>query len=213
MPRFGPSSGVFLIVALAAIGLLFVWIPPQLVAQYEQVKQLGPIATYVYFGIVGTGAAILLGIAGTVTWRLWRSTRNKAASRQRQAKNPSELTADEKRRAVAENLAAVDDLQADPAVRDDVRRELESLVAKVEEKQTAQTLEIVAFGTISSGKSSLLNALAGRDVFQTDPRGGRKSHGQVMTRCDLLIRRAWARLKGLSVSRPLPRRHAMRTWC
>jgi GTPase len=172
MPRFGPSSGVFLIVALAAIGLLFVWIPPQLVAQYEQVKQLGPIATYVYFGIVGTGAAILLGIAGTVTWRLWRSTRNKAASRQRQAKNPSELTADEKRRAVAENLAAVNDLQADPAVRDDVRRELESLVAKVEEKQTAQTLEIVAFGTISSGKSSLLNALAGRDVFQTDPRGG-----------------------------------------
>src|SRR4029453_6069077 len=114
MPRFGPSSGVFLIVALAAIGLLFVWIPPQLVAQYEQVKQLGPMATYVYFGLVRTGPAILLGVTGTVAWQLWRSTRNKAASRQRQAKNPSELTADEKRRAVAENLAAVDDLQADP---------------------------------------------------------------------------------------------------
>jgi len=28
------------------------------------------------------------------------------------------------------------------------------------EKQEAQTLEIVAFGTVSSGKSSLLNALA-----------------------------------------------------
>ncbi|MCI0359550.1 MAG: DUF697 domain-containing protein [Planctomycetaceae bacterium] len=172
MPRFRTSTGIFLIVALAAIGLLLVWVPPQLIAQYEQVKQYGPAWTWLYFGFVGTGAAILLGITGTVAWQLWRSTRNKAASRQRQAKNPSELTADEKRRAVAENLAAVDDLRADPAVRDQMRRELESLVAKVEEKQAAQTLEIVAFGTISSGKSSLLNALAGRDVFQTDPRGG-----------------------------------------
>ena len=55
---------------------------------------------------------------------------------------------------------------------DDVRRQLQSLVARVEEKRASQKLEIVAFGTISSGKSSLLNALAGRDVFQTDPRGG-----------------------------------------
>jgi hypothetical protein len=37
---------------------------------------------------------------------------------------------------------------------------------------TGQTLEIVAFCTVSSGKSSLLNALAGRDVFRTDPKGG-----------------------------------------
>src|SRR4051812_5212695 len=46
------------------------------------------------------------------------------------------------------------------------------LVDRAQSKQSAHKLEIVAFGTISSGKSSLLNALAGRDVFQTDPRGG-----------------------------------------
>ena len=172
MPRFRFTTGLFLLIALAALGLALVWIPPQLVAQYEQVKQYGPTATYVYFAVVGIGSAILLGITGYVVWHLWRTTVNKSASRQRQAKNPSQLTVDEKRRAVAENLAAVDDLQADPAVQGDVRRELESLVGKVEEKQAAHTLEIVAFGTISSGKSSLLNALAGRDVFQTDPRGG-----------------------------------------
>ena len=33
-------------------------------------------------------------------------------------------------------------------------------------------MEIVAFGTISSGKSSVLNLLAGRNVFATDTRGG-----------------------------------------
>src|SRR5438093_643694 len=46
------------------------------------------------------------------------------------------------------------------------------LVAQAQEKQAAQKLEIVAFGTISSGKSSLLNALAGRDAFQADPGAG-----------------------------------------
>jgi len=178
MPRVRTTTGIFLIVALAAVGLLLVWIPPQLVAQYEQVKQYGPTWTYLYFGIVGVGSAILLGITGTVAWQLWRATRNKVASRQRQAKNPSQLTADEKRRAVEENLAAVDNLQTDPAASDALRRELEALVGKVEQKQAAQTLEIAAFGTISSGKSSLLNALAGREVFETDPRGGTTTRRQ-----------------------------------
>lgn len=172
MPQIRLTSGLLLIVVLAAVGLVLVWLPPALVAQYEQVKQYGPITTYVYFAFVGAGAAILIGITATVVWQLWRATTRKAASRERQAKNPSELSADEKQRALAENLAAVDDLQADPTLQNDVRRELESLVNKVEEKQAAMTLEIVAFGTISSGKSSLLNALAGREVFATDPRGG-----------------------------------------
>src|SRR5439155_16196950 len=78
----------------------------------------------------------------------------------------------EKQREVADNLAAVGQLHATAELPDDLRRQLRSLVARVEEKQAGQKLEIVAFGTISSGKSSLLNALAGRDAFQTDPRGG-----------------------------------------
>ncbi|MEI7774818.1 MAG: GTP-binding protein, partial [Verrucomicrobiota bacterium] len=39
-------------------------------------------------------------------------------------------------------------------------------------KLQARQLEIAAFGTISSGKSALLNALAGREVFTSDPCGG-----------------------------------------
>jgi small GTP-binding protein len=104
--------------------------------------------------------------------RLWRATRDKAIRKSRGAKNPSQLSMDEKQREVADNLAAVDDLRGKSELPDDVQRQLQSLIARVEEKQTSQKLEIVAFGTISSGKSSLLNALAGRDAFQTDPRGG-----------------------------------------
>jgi GTP-binding protein EngB required for normal cell division/uncharacterized protein (DUF697 family) len=50
--------------------------------------------------------------------------------------------------------------------------ELSSRLAADREKRAAQTLEIVAFGTISSGKSSVLNALLGESVFVTDVRGG-----------------------------------------
>jgi len=40
-------------------------------------------------------------------------------------------------------------------------------VAELEAKHQAQRLDIAAFGTVSSGKSALLNALAGRDVFSS----------------------------------------------
>jgi len=172
MPRFRTSNGIFLIVLLAAVGFLLIYVPPNVMAQYERVKGLGPPYTYIYWGLVGTGAAILLLLTGGIVWKLWQATRDKARRRIRGAKNPSQLSAEEQEREVADNLAAVDALQDKSQLSDDLQRKLRSLVARVEEKHTGQKLEIVAFGTISSGKSSLLNALAGRDVFQTDPRGG-----------------------------------------
>src|SRR5687767_10836083 len=172
MPRFRFTNGLGLIVLLAALGLLLIYVPPKVVAEYERAKSLGPPYTYFYLAAVGGGAAILVLLAGGIAWKLWRATRDKAARRSRGAKNPSQLSAEEKRREVSDNLAQVDDLQDRAELPDDVRRQLQALVARVEEKQTSQKLEIVAFGTISSGKSSLLNALAGRDAFQTDPRGG-----------------------------------------
>ena len=166
------TSGLFLLIALAALGVVLVWIPPQIVAQYEQVKNWDKPWVYGYFGIIGTGAAILLGVVGYFFYSLWSATRKKKEQRERQAKNPSELSSSEKQKEVAENLAATEDLRQDAAISDDVKRELTQLKSRVEEKQESQRLEIVAFGTVSSGKSSLLNALAGRDAFQTDPRGG-----------------------------------------
>ena len=166
------STGLLLVVLAAAVGFLLIYVPPAVVEQYERVKPLGPPYTYFYWGMVGSGAAILLLLGGGIFFKLWQATREKAARRQRAAKNPSQLTEQDKQRELTENLAAVDGLSGQAAISDDLRRQLQSLIARVEEKRTAQKLEIVAFGTISSGKSSLLNALAGRDVFQTDPRGG-----------------------------------------
>ena len=69
---------------------------------------------------------------------------------------------------LADSRQLADDTTLSPEAREKIRRSLE----EVETKRERQKLEIVAFGTVSSGKSSVLNALAGRDVFRTEVRGG-----------------------------------------
>ena len=98
-----------------------------------------------------------LWILGRLLWR----TRQKRERRKRRDTNPSELSAEEKQREIDENLASVWGYQDDLERTNELRRELEPMVRELEEKREEQTLEIVAFGTVSSGKSSLLNALAG----------------------------------------------------
>lgn len=161
-----------LLVALAAFGFLLVYIPPQIVAQYEAVSRLGKVWVYVYFGVVGLGGAIMLGCSLWILWQLTLRSRKKRTRRERRSKNPSELSREQQKHEIEENLAAIEDLQRAQRDGEPLQQELDPLVERFEAKRAAEKLEIVAFGTISSGKSSLLNALAGRNVFSTDARGG-----------------------------------------
>ncbi|WP_254513230.1 GTP-binding protein [Anatilimnocola floriformis] len=172
------TDRIILIVALAAVGAVLIYIPPRILDQYDKIKGLGAPWTYLYFGLVGCGAAIMLGLAGMGIYTIWKNTREKRQQNERRIKNPSELSAGEKQQEMLANLAAVDELQRETELQPDLKRELIDRQNKFQEKQAAQRLEIVAFGTISSGKSSLMNALAGRDVFQTDPRGGTTTQRQ-----------------------------------
>jgi small GTP-binding protein len=165
-------SAIWLLIALAGVGALLVAAPPVIVSQYERAQRLGNVAGTVYLATMGVGAALLIGVAAYVGLRLWRNTREKRQREAQAVKNPSQLSAAEKRREVDDNLAAVRDLQDDPAADPALKGQLDPLADRVAAKTENQTLEIVAFGTISSGKSSLLNALAGRDVFATDLKGG-----------------------------------------
>jgi small GTP-binding protein len=166
------AQRLLLLVMLAFVGFLFVYLPPQIVAQYRAVAEIGQVWVYVYFGVVGTGAILLLGCTFWIVWQLWTRTVRKRQRRQRHSRSPSQLTQEQQQREIDENLAAIEDLKTDACVSEEVRHELDPLLKRFEEKREARTLEIVAFGTISSGKSSLLNALAGRDVFATDAKGG-----------------------------------------
>lgn len=164
-------SGVVFLIAAAICGLALILLPNWIIGQYRAVQSLGQIWGTLYLVVIGTGLLLLFGSACWTIWKLWGQTISKRLRRERRNKNPSQLSVEQMDRETDENLAAVKDLREvtrDPAV----ANEITPLVDAVQYKRQQQTLEIVAFGTISSGKSSVLNSLAGRDMFATDVRGG-----------------------------------------
>ena len=169
-------SRIMLVFTLACLGLVLVYVPSWITQNYKAARDLGSVWATIYLLFVGTGGVLLLAASGWIGYRLWRSTVRKRRRRVRRAKNPSQLSPAEREAELKQNLSMVDTLQADANVSPDVRAELSPLVKQLEYKREKQRLEIVAFGTVSSGKSSLLNALAGRDVFATDMRGGTTLH-------------------------------------
>lgn len=171
----GPKDAfrTFLVlVAVAAIGAALVAIPPFVVSQYQTVSALGSTWGYVYLGAVGLGAALFIGATGRLGWKLWAASREKKAKRSAAARGPKEMSLKQRTMEIDENLTSVASLRESAAISAEVSDQLKPLVDRFEEKRLAKKLEIVAFGTISSGKSSLLNALAGQELFATDAKGG-----------------------------------------
>ncbi len=172
MKRSQAISGFLLVVVAAAFGYMLIVLPPKIIDQYASLAQKGAIWANLYLGLVIAGGAILGGATLWIVWRLWGASRRKRLQRERSGKNPSQLSLAERQQEIDDNLESAANLRSDPAVPAELRRELDPLVERVDEKRRQQSLEIVAFGTVSSGKSSLLNALAGREVFRTDAKGG-----------------------------------------
>jgi GTP-binding protein EngB required for normal cell division/uncharacterized protein (DUF697 family) len=172
MPRSRHTTGLLVIVSLAVIGYLLVTLPPKLLEQYHTATEMGPWAAYVYLGFVGTGALLLFGLLVWGLVRIWRNTRRKKSTDERRNLSPSEMSAADRARELADNLATGKEYATGDGVSPRLRAEIEAAVAELEAKRQSRKIEIVAFGTISSGKSSLLNALAGREVFRTSVVGG-----------------------------------------
>jgi uncharacterized protein len=166
------SLGFLLLLYAAALGYALVFWAPDLFDRYERIAGRHPALGYAYAVLVGAGALLLAVVSVVIFVRMWKNTAAKNRTLQRRATNPSELSAKERAAELAENLshsqAIADDEHASQALREQLKAQLQALEAK----QSHERLEIVAFGTISSGKSTLLNALAGRDVFSADVIGG-----------------------------------------
>ncbi len=165
-------SGVMLVVVAAVIGMALIYVPPWIIDKYETVDALGSFWGTLYLIVVGLGVILLLGSTIWTVWKLWGSSIAKKLRRERRNKNPSELSIGQREREIDENIDQVEKLAASTGDAAAIQGELDPLLREMEAKREAQTLEIVAFGTISSGKSSVLNLLAGRDVFATDASGG-----------------------------------------
>lgn len=170
------TTGLGLLALLAFCGWLLVTIPPTLVSQYQKVQAASHTVRLVYLVSVGAGGVLLtISICGCL-WFVWSRTRQKHQQQRQAQETPENLSPQQRQQEIEQNLAQVQDLSGDPSVSPPLQRELDSLIHNLEAKRKNQELQIAAFGTVSSGKSSVLNALAGREVFATDARGGTTVH-------------------------------------
>ncbi|MEX2309705.1 MAG: GTP-binding protein [Pirellulales bacterium] len=166
------TTGIFLVILLAVVGYVLWTMPYKLVEGYAKAAELSPWVGYVYLAIVGIGGLLLAGLLISILLHIWRNTRQKSAERARRNLSPSEMSAAEQSQEIADNLAEGREFVGGNRVSPELRAEIAVAVDELDAKRESQQLEIVAFGTISSGKSSLLNALAGRPVFRTNVVGG-----------------------------------------
>ncbi len=175
MPESRTTTGIFLVVLLALVGYVLWTMPHKLIDGYAQAMEISPWVGYVYLAIVGLGGLLLAGLLISILLHIWRNTRAKSAERKRRDRSTGEMSAAELSQEIADNLAAGRDYAGGDRVSPELRAEIVAAVHELDAKRQSQKLEIVAFGTISSGKSSLLNALAGRAVFRTNVVGGTTS--------------------------------------
>lgn len=165
-------SLVLFLVAVAAAGYMLRTLVPTMIEEYEKASRFSPVWGYVYLGVVGFSGAAFLILAMWAAWTLAANSRGKTRRREAQGRTPSQMSRREQQAEIDAHLAESRKLSEDATLSREAREKIRRSLDGVEGKLERQTLEIVAFGTVSGGKSSVLNALAGRDVFRTEVRGG-----------------------------------------
>ena len=161
-----------IVIAAACIGLALIFLPGMIISHYETISAFAGWAGIAYLVAVGIGALILLGITFWTVWKLWGASIAKGRRRERRNRNPSGLSNSQKDYEIDENLKQVSELRERVGDNPELADQLDPLMQEIESKRKSLELEIVAFGTISSGKSSVLNLLAGKESLATDIRGG-----------------------------------------
>jgi GTP-binding protein EngB required for normal cell division/uncharacterized protein (DUF697 family) len=155
-----------IIAAAAVLGYGLIALPPAISESYETIARVNPDLALAYLALVAALGVLLAVFIVVKSFQMWRRSRAK----RRREKLPSAMTEREIRNEIAgRQLEAEEFLSSLPA---DEQQQLGTRISGERSKMQEETLEIAAFGTISSGKSSLLNALIGAPVFVTDARGG-----------------------------------------
>ncbi len=165
-------SLILVLVAVAGAGYLLRSLVPTMIEEYEKAAGFSPVWGYVYLAVAGLGSLAFLVLALWTVWTLASNSRGKSQRREALNRTPGQLSRREKESEIDTHLADGRQWAEDGTLSIEAREKIRRSLEEVESKRESRKLEIVAFGTVSSGKSSLLNALAGRDVFRTEVRGG-----------------------------------------
>ncbi len=173
LPRLSQTlNGTLLLFMAVVLGYLLITFPGYIIDYYDKAAEHGPVVAYFYLAAVCFGSLIILSVFIKLSLSLWRNTRKKQTRIAQQTPDPSQMTERQIEDAIDSQIHDVAKVTDDLDLAGADRSQLDAQVATLENKRATQTLEIIAFGTISSGKSALLNALCGREVFKTSVRGG-----------------------------------------
>lgn len=172
-PRLSQTFNGFLLLIMATVlGYVLYSVPGTIIEYYDKAAKHSAWVAYFYLAAVFFGLLLMASVYARVVVILLRNTRRKRKRLDQQTLDPSQMTERQIQEAIDSQIHEVSKVTEDLDQAGFDRSGLDSQVAVLEHKRASQTLEIIAFGTISSGKSALLNALCGREVFQTSVRGG-----------------------------------------
>ncbi|NOX57897.1 MAG: hypothetical protein GXP29_03450 [Planctomycetes bacterium] len=168
-----------LLVLLAMfIGWGIVSTAPQVAEQYRHMRSADDSMATPFLALVGFGAFLVLGGAGYVGFLIWRELANPRPKRHRDIESMStrQIQRETDKRIDRAKRNQSESRPITPEQRDE-REELRRL----DRKSQDSILEVVVFGAINGGKSSLLNALCGEDRFGTDVVGGATTQSSEIT--------------------------------
>ncbi len=171
----------FLCISAAVVGAAALYVPGKIVSIYDALRETHPrLAECYLWGMICVGCVTVFVVVRELV-KLVKNTRNRG-SRDDQGvpSTPTGIII-----AIGGNLEEAGVIATTGSAEDAKIIKAETTATEI--KLETGTLEIVAFGTIASGKSSLLNALAGRDVFSSDVKGGTTTDSQEVSGGDKIV--------------------------
>jgi uncharacterized protein len=165
-----PKIGLIFAGAIVCYGVVeFI---PHVVDQYERLSTSSRILGRVYLSGVVIVTTLVATCGGYGLFRLINKSRSFHSDKKLANTHVENLTTKQKQQIISSNLDSVKDLILEHESAGNSVPELRKKSIEIQTFLESGQLRIVAFGTISSGKSALLNTLAGKDFFASDVAGG-----------------------------------------
>ncbi|GJM24289.1 MAG: hypothetical protein DHS20C16_07040 [Phycisphaerae bacterium] len=163
---------VILIALVIGLGWGMLTTAPKIAEQYRAMRESDDAMALPFLAIVGVGALLVLAGSSYAGWLIWRELASPKAKRHRdiETMSPAQIS-----RETRKHIRRAEQSQPSPAATGPIspaQRALRDELRNLDHKSTESTLEVIVFGAINGGKSSLLNAICGQDRFATDVVGG-----------------------------------------
>ncbi len=163
---------ILLIVLVIGFGWGTLSTAPKIADQYRSMRESGDAMAFPFLAIVGVGALLVLAGSSYAGWLIWRELALPKTKRHRKVET---MSAGQIARETRKHIRRAEKSQQSPTQAGSIapaQRELRDELRNLDRKSSESTLEVIVFGAINGGKSSLLNAICGQERFATDVVGG-----------------------------------------